>query len=264
MAAGTSYHQPAAGLRVRGTVIIVPGRGETPATYGRFGARLAYDAYQVAVTGQPDADPASVTSYMRALSRRLTETIEGAAEESGAGLARPLVLVGSDLSAAGIAALVRQDDSSALWWPQGVVLAGLPGHGLRSGAEPGAGGGWEEELDIRTHCPVHRGTLGGDTGVRRGSLARAVPEELLDAAYHSTAGVPHLLLAGALDPLSDHDALARAAKSLPSARLAIVRGAHHDVLNDLQHRSVAAEVVTFLEALRDDLTAAVAVQASAW
>jgi pimeloyl-ACP methyl ester carboxylesterase len=217
------------------------------------------------VTGQPDADPAGVASYVRALSGLLTETIEGATAEFGtaeldAGLARPLVLVGSDLSAAGIAVLVRQDDSSAMWWPQGVVLAGLPGYGL----QPGAGGGWEEELDIRTHCPAHRGTLGDDTGVRRGSLARAVPDELLDAAYRSTVTVPHLLLAGTLDPLSDHDALARAAKSLPAARLAIVRGAHHDVLNDLQHRSVAAEVVTFLEALREDLVGIVDVQASAW
>ena len=49
----------------------------------------------------------------------------------------------------------------------------------------------------------------------------------------------------------DDDALARLAKSLPTARLATVRGAHHDVLNDVSHRSVAAEVVSFLEALRD-------------
>jgi hypothetical protein len=36
------------------------------------------------------------------------------------------------------------------------------------------------------------------------------------------------------------------------------------VLNDLQHRSVAAEIVAFLEALRDDLTPAIAVETSAW
>jgi pimeloyl-ACP methyl ester carboxylesterase len=259
-------HRPASGLRVRGTVIVVPGRGETPATYARFGARLAYDAYQVAVTDQPNPDPGNPAAYLCALSGLLAEAVASAPEELGEppGLVRPLVLVGSDLSAAGIAALAGRGDSSALWWPQGVILAGLPGYGLRSDAGPDTSVGWQEELDIRTHCPVHRRVLGEDAGVRRGSLARAVPDELLDAAYRATAAVPHLMLAGAEDPLSDHDTLARAAKALPAARLAVVRGAHHDVLNDLQHRSVAAEVVMFLEALRDGLARAISVPSSAW
>jgi len=259
MAASTSCHRPADGLRVRGTVIVVPGRGETPATYARFGARLAYDAYQVAVTDQPDTDAASLTPYLGDLARVLS----GAVADFGDGLVRPLVLVGSDLAAAGVAALASRADPSALWWPQGIVLAGLPGYGLGTGAGTDSDG-WDEELDIRTHCPVHRGVLGRDAGVRRGALAGAVPDELLDAAYGSNADVPHLLLVGDGDPLADPGTLARTAKALPAARLAVVRGAHHDVLNDLQHRSVAAEVVSFLEALRDDLNPAVAVPASAW
>jgi hypothetical protein len=46
----------------------------------------------------------------------------------------------------------------------------------------------------------------------------------------------------------------------------VVRGAHHDVLNDLQHRSVAVEVVGFLEALRNEpsLEPVIAVESSAW
>ena len=48
--------------------------------------------------------------------------------------------------------------------------------------------------------------------------------------------------------------------------MATVRGGHHDVLNDLQHRSVAAEIVTFLEALRNEseLVPIVGVESSAW
>jgi alpha-beta hydrolase superfamily lysophospholipase len=72
------------------------------------------------------------------------------------------------------------------------------------------------------------------------------------------------MLVGDADLLADRDAIARAAKALPAARLAIVRGGHHDVLNDLQHRSVAAEIITFLEALRTDLVPAIAVEASTW
>ena len=106
---------------------------------------------------------------------------------------------------------------------------------------------------MRTRCSVHRGVLSDDESVRRGTLSAAVPRALLDAAYASTADLPQ-------------DALAQAAKKLPAARLVVVRGAHHDVLNDLQHRSVAAEVVTFLEALRNEpsLEPIVTVGSSAW
>ncbi|MET7326173.1 alpha/beta hydrolase, partial [Streptomyces sp. NPDC005549] len=142
--------------------------------------------------------------------------------------------------------------------PDAVVLAGLPGR-----TAPGAGT-WEEELDVRTSCPAHRGTLSDDTAVRRGSLGEALPDALLTAAYDAELGVPALFLAGDADPLADRDALVHTAKSLPRARLSVVRGARHDVLNDVQHRSVAAEIVTFLETLRNELVPVVAVETSAW
>jgi alpha-beta hydrolase superfamily lysophospholipase len=239
-------------------VIVVPGRGETPAVYARFGSRLAYDAYRVRVVDPPGASPADVAAFLRELAHQLSAAVTGVAAQAPGGLARPLVLVGSDLGAAGIAALVADGDPGAVWWPQAVVLAGLPGY--RS--QPGSG--WEDELDVRTHCPVHRGVLSSELPAHRGRLAEAVPDELLDAAYQGTAEVPQLLLVGDADPLADRGAIARAAKALPAARLAVVHGGHHDVLNDLQHRSVAAEIVTFLEALRTDLNPAIAVEASAW
>ncbi|NEE55007.1 alpha/beta hydrolase, partial [Streptomyces sp. SID8455] len=71
-------------------------------------------------------------------------------------------------------------------------------------------------------------------------------------------------LTGDADPLADRDALERTAKSHPRARLSTVRDAHHDVLNDMQHRSVAAEIVTFLETLRDGLVPVVTVESSDW
>jgi len=269
---------PPEGLRTRGTVLVVPGRGETPGTYARFGSRLAADAYRVQVlrppdtghadtghadtghadTGHADAGHADGAAVLAELARRLTEAVTSVAAERSDGLVHPLVLAGSDLGAAAIAALVADGDPGSAWWPRALVLAGLPGYRSRPD------GGWADELDIRTSCPTHRGVLAADPAVRRGKLAGAVPDELLDAAYQSTAQVPQLLLIGDADPLADHDLIAHAAKTLPAARLAVVRGGHHDVLNDLQHRSVAAEVVTFLEALRDDLTPAIAVEASAW
>ncbi|MEU5851572.1 alpha/beta hydrolase, partial [Saccharopolyspora shandongensis] len=40
----------------RGTVVVLPGRGENPAVYQRFGRRLSADGYAVVVP-DPDTDP---------------------------------------------------------------------------------------------------------------------------------------------------------------------------------------------------------------
>ncbi|MEU8614247.1 hypothetical protein AB0C29_40290, partial [Actinoplanes sp. NPDC048791] len=135
----TGYRDFAApeGVRVRGTVLVLPGRGESQAGYGRFGARLAADAYQVRVL-PPSADLSVVDTALK-------EAV------SSIDLVRPLVLAGADVGAAVIAALVARSSAEETWWPDAVVLAGLPGYGGRQG------GGWDEELDVRTHCPVHRG-----------------------------------------------------------------------------------------------------------
>ncbi|MFD4526987.1 alpha/beta hydrolase [Streptomyces sp. NPDC058470] len=251
----TDHYGPE-GLRTRGTVVMVPGRGETRAIYGRFGRRLAADAYRVRVIDAPDIDADDLTSSLRRLGALLAEAVEGAAAEDG--VVRPVVLVGSDTGAAAVSALLSRTESSAAWWPEAVVLAGLPGHTAT------AVGTWDDELDVRTSCPAHRGTLTDDSQVRRGSLNDAVPTALLTAAYDSEVDIPALILVGDADPLADHDALTRTAKSLKRARLSAVRGAHHDVLNDLQHRSVAAETVTFLETLRNELVPVIAVESSAW
>ncbi|MGQ4437130.1 alpha/beta hydrolase [Streptomyces sp. SAS_260] len=240
------------GLRVRGTVLVVPGRGETRSTYTRFGRRLAADAYRVRVVDAPDLG----TEDLTALAARLSEAAEDTAADDG--VVRPLVLVGADSGAAAVAALLDREPGVR---PDAVVLAGLPG---RSPGIAATAGTWDEELDVRTSCPAHRGALTEDPEVRRGSLDEAVPEAVLGAAYDSETAVPTLLLVGDADPLADHEALAQSAKSRAADRLSVVHGAHHDVLNDLQHRSAAAEVVTFLETLRNDLRPLVTVRSSAW
>jgi alpha-beta hydrolase superfamily lysophospholipase len=246
------------GLRTRGSVLVVPGRGETAATYDRFGARLAADSYRVRVLAAPEVDPTDVETSLDQLAEQIAEAITEL--EVGAPVVRPLVLIGSDSGAALLAALVARSQTSAAWWPQAVVLAALPGYGTHEA------GVWDDELDARSHCTVHRAVLSDDEAVLRGTLSDAVPPALLDDAYGSTVDLAHLLLVGDSDRYADRDALARAAKALPRARLVLVRGAYHDVLNDLQHRSVAAEIVTFLEALRDEpaLVPIVSVESSAW
>ncbi|WP_330281511.1 alpha/beta hydrolase [Streptomyces sp. NBC_00588] len=251
-----SDHFAPKGLRVRGTVVVVPGRGETRATYARLGRRLAADAYRVRVVDTPALDPEDPTASRAELAARLDAAVEGTAD--GEDVVRPVVVVAADSGAAAVAALLGRAGSSLAVRPDALVLAGLPGRA----ASPAAS--WDDELDVRTSCPTHRSTLTGDSEVRRGSLEEALPADLADAIQDADTDLPVLLLVGDADPLADHEALRRAAKSLPRARLSVVRGAHHDVLNDLQHRSVAAEIVSFLEALRNDLQPLISVQSSAW
>ncbi|MFJ8150985.1 alpha/beta hydrolase [Streptomyces sp. NPDC094468] len=258
----TDHHAPE-GLLTRGTVVVVPGRGESRAVYGRFGRRLAADAYRVRVVDGPRIDAADLHGSLARFGDRLAEAVAGTAA-AGEEVTGPVVLVGADSGAAAVAALLGLGGSAAAVRPQAVVLAGLPGAGGAVAGTGGRAGTWDDELDVRTSCPTHRGVLGSDPQARPGALGVPVPGALLDAAHHADLAVPTLLLVGDADPLADRDALARTAKSLSRARLAVVRDAHHDVLNDLQHRSVAAEVVTFLEALRTGLVPAVAVASSAW
>ncbi|MFE4452533.1 alpha/beta hydrolase [Streptomyces sp. NPDC056796] len=253
----TDHHAPE-GLRTRGTVIVVPGRGETRAAYTRFGRRLAADAYRVRVIDPPDIDGNDLADSLTRFGDRLAAAAEDSAA-GGGGAVRPLVLVGADRGAVALAALLGRDGVPPAARPDAAVLAGIPGAGATA-----AGGGWEDELDVRTSCPAHRGALTEDAGVRRGALGEEVPRALLTAARDSAPDVPALLLVGDADPLADREALVRTAQSLPRARLSVVRGGHHDVLNDLQHRSVAAEIVTFLEALREGLVPVVTVGSSAW
>ncbi|MFF4835407.1 alpha/beta hydrolase [Streptomyces sp. NPDC001315] len=251
----SDYYGPE-GLRTRGTVVVVPGRGETRATYARFGKRLAADAYRVRVIDGPDLAGENLGATLDGFAAQMADTIEGTASEGD--VVQPVVLVGVDSGAAAIAALLGRAGTPAARQPDALVLAGLPGRAA------GAVETWDDELAIRTSCPAHRSVLTEDPRVRRGALDDALPDALLTAVHDGAVDIPVLLLVGDADPLADHEVLARTAKSLPRARLSVVHGAHHDVLNDLQHRSAAAEVVSFLETLRNELRPVVTVRSSAW
>ena len=105
--ATAAYWAGPEGIAPRGTLVLIPGRGESPELYERFGRRVASDGYRVHAVADPVADPALATSQVLAVT---------------AGV-RPFVLVGSDTGAffaAGLAASGQVTGVDAL------VLAGLP------------------------------------------------------------------------------------------------------------------------------------------
>jgi len=204
---------------VRGTVAVLPGRGEQAGVYERFGTRIAADSYAV-----------------HALAATSLQELTAAVTALAADGPSPLVLVGSDTGALRALALAALLDRRV----DALVLAGVP-------SDSGFAGGWVDELDARTACPVHRGRL--ESELARGQLDN-VPGALLVAAASARPAVPTLVLHGAADTVAPVEGARALANRLPHARLVTVLDGRHDVLNDLSHRSVAAEIVQFLERLR--------------
>lgn len=216
------------GIACRGTLVVLPGRGERPAHYERFGRRVAADGYRVHAAADPMADPALTASQVSGL---LT----------GPGTPGPRVLAGSDtgaLFAAGLAATGQIPGLDAL------VLAGLP----IAAASP-ASGSWDQELDARTACPAHRTRLSAP-GLRRGALYEPVPDGWAERADLGAVSQPILGLHGTDDQVSPFPAVQARYAAAAAAELVGITGGRHDVLNDVTHRTVAATIVLFLERLR--------------
>lgn len=200
-------------VRVRGTLALVAGAGESARVYERFGRRLASDGYVVGVFETADADPAAVW----------LDSQPGS----------PRVLVGSDAGAAAVLHLAVARPAVA----DGLVVAGLPVGPSDADHEPAA----------RTACPVHLAVLGEDTSrARSAAPALAVP----DAATLRTISAPVLAVHGGADSVSPIAAARLAYAALPAAELVETVDGLHDALNDQSHRSVAAAVVLWLERLR--------------
>ncbi|GAA4877678.1 hypothetical protein [Kitasatospora terrestris] len=134
--------EPAEGTAVRGTVVLLPGRGEHPGVYARFGRRLAFDGYRLVVpdpvTAHPagpvdvprtawDVDPAdgagadpSPASWSDRRIERLGRDLAVLTADERERHGGPVVLAGSDTGA--LLALATATAVPA----DGLLLAGLP------------------------------------------------------------------------------------------------------------------------------------------
>jgi alpha-beta hydrolase superfamily lysophospholipase len=232
----SAWNEPS-GIAPRGTVLLLPGRGEQPALYRRFGARIAVDGYRVRALTDPTADLEETTAQLKGA---LTD----------AETVAPRVLAAVDTGA--LAALRFAADSPALI--DALILVGLP--------DPEQNPdewleNWDDEVEYRASCPTHRGLIADEALVERGALrADRIPSELREPVdFRALAELPVLGLHGDDDVLSPFDGVRVQYARLPVAQVVLVGHGRHDVLNSASHRSVAARVVQFLEALRAEVDA---------
>ncbi|MFE9067973.1 alpha/beta hydrolase [Streptomyces violaceusniger] len=240
----TTVHswQPPTGILPRGTLLVLPGRGEHGGTYERFGRRLAADGYVVhALDTVPE--------------HTVREVLTKVAAAAGERPAAPIVLIGSDTGA--LQALHAAADTDAPLAPAGLILAGTApttdGPAPATGATGSTGDDqiidWEAELAARTACPTHREKINDDREFVRGRLFGPVPAHLLP---DTRPDLPVLVLHGEADPISPLEQARGLAERLPHATLGVLHEGVHDVLNDATHRTTAATIVLWLERLRAD------------
>lgn len=235
MTSTTAWDEPA-GITARGTLVLVPGRGEQPALYQRFGRRLAADGYRVRALPDPAVDLEQATTQLK---NALT----------GPDSVAPRVLVGVDTGA--LAALHLAATGAVQ--VDALILVGLPDPEFAD-AQPGS---WDEEVEQRASCPSHRGLLADEVLVERGALTLdRIPPALREPVDLPALTLPVLGLHGENDAISAFDAALARYALLPDAQVVRVSDGRHDVLNAASHRSVAARVVLFLEDLRTGLGAA--------
>ena len=212
------------GVAPRGTLVVVPGRGEHAGVYERFGRRISGDGYRVHAVADPTVDEDRTVEQIRA-------ALDGPA---------PHLLVGSDAGALLAAGLVATGSVQV----DGLVLAGFPADVVAEQQE------WEDEVGARTACPTHQARLSGDGALRRGALADRLPGEWHARAVAADVPVPVLGLHGAADVISPLPSVRGWYAGVPAAELVTIAGGRHDALNDATHRTAAATIVLFLERLR--------------
>ncbi|ALL79460.1 lysophospholipase (plasmid) [Pseudonocardia sp. EC080610-09] len=242
-----SWSEPE-GIRPRGTVLVVPGRGEHARVYERFARRIASDGYRVWAVSDPTVDEDRTRSQIRSLLDRTPS------EDPGEAGPPPRVLVGSDTGALFAAVLAAEDPAGI----DGLVLAGLTTADGRFGAP-----GWDDELALRTGCPTHRGLLDHDPSVRRGALAGPLPAGWAARARPGSITVPVLGLHGDADTVSPLAGVRGWFSGVGDGELAVVTDGVHDALNDRAHRTAAATTVLFLERVRDGGTPVTRIETTA-
>jgi alpha-beta hydrolase superfamily lysophospholipase len=223
----------------RGIFVVLPGRGDNGSHYVRFGERLSFDGYTVVVS------EVSITGV------DATARVWNAAHS---GAQYPVsILLGVDVAAGFAASAV----ASGLVAPTALVVAGAVTTVAAAGAPASDSA---SEIELRTSCPVHREVLAHSSASAfvDGAAVTSWPGREVPIA------VPSLILHGAEDRLAPVGGVIDQTAQWRNRTVVTVVDGVHDVLNDIHHRSIAAELISFAERLRVDPTAPVVLNRQTW
>jgi hypothetical protein len=226
----------------RGRIVILQGRGDDPSYYKRLGLRLALDGYESYV-------PTRVASNAGDAATIWNELTENWEPET------PTIAITADTAGGFLTNAATEQLLDVL--PDGIVLTGLA---LEDAEVDGGTFQGEEELTLRSACPVHRSVVHAATDTERlltSAIVPVAPKFPLTTDNGATAKiVPTLVIHGVADAISPIDQVRSKIDGWSSAELVSVSGGLHDVVNDVHHRTVAAEIISFAERIRSDAAAA--------
>jgi alpha-beta hydrolase superfamily lysophospholipase len=232
-------------------VVFLHGFGEHSGLYHRLAAAL--DARRISFWALDEIGH-GLTPGARGHVERIDDL-----EENGRRLARlaadaepgvPLIVGGHSLGSIAAALLIGRDPAPFA----GAILSGtlLSEHELPGEADGGEGiqlaaadlSSDPAYLDWLEHDPL--AFTGSET-----PPTHAIPAVWEELATGSLAAVriPVLFVHGTEDPIAPVEANRAWAEVIPTARLIEYPGGRHDILNDVQHRVVAADIATFVEAV---------------
>jgi hypothetical protein len=214
----------------RGLFVVLPGRGDVASHYIRLGERLSFDGYTVVV---PEAPVTGIDVAVELWTSATSDSVR-----------YPIsILIGVDVAAGFAASAVAE----GLLSPTALVLAGA----VTAAAPTSPTTDPSTEIQLRTSCPVHREVLATSSATPffdGGAIVTSWP------APDAPVSIAALIVHGAEDRLAPVEDVVDQTAQWPNRTVVTVVGGVHDVLNDIHHRTIAAELISFAERLRVDPT----------
>lgn len=221
----------------RGRIVILQGRGDDPTYYKRLGSRISVDGYTAFV-------PTKTASSTHNAAQIWNDVSEDWDDEN------PVLAVTVDSAAGFLTHAIAENLLHTV--PDGLILTGI--------ALPAANT-WQEadELSLRSACPAHGAVV--EAAVETESLVTSDVEPIkpvlpkLKDEIKARGTVPSVIIHGTDDVIAPIDQVRTLLQNWTSAEFIAIRTGLHDIINDVNHRTVAAEIISFAERLRQGTNA---------
>lgn len=218
----------------RGRIVILQGRGDDASYYERLGRRISADGY----TAYVPLETVRTIHEAASLWNDLTHAWD---RET------PIIALTVDSSAGYFTHAVRNSLLHVV--PHGLILTGVA---LQNDLTSYRSSQDIDELALRSSCPVHGAVV---QAAEEGGQLLSSDIEPIDPIPPSLADrtedvLPSLIIHGSNDEISPVEHVRSALSDCTAAEFVRVHNGLHDVVNDVNHRTVSAEIIAFAERLR--------------